>query len=72
MIGSSLALGTKRKCYLITSLFLLRKPVMLSNSKCDVVEIPTSIHGNMLLSEKVITDDKYTEQEIASMVHGRF
>lgn len=39
---------------------------MLANSK------PTSIHGNMLLSETVITDDKYTEQEIASMVQGRF
>lgn len=24
------------------------------------------------LSEKVITDDKYTEQEIASTVQGRF
>lgn len=45
---------------------------MLSNSKRDVIEIPTSIHGNMLLSEKVITDDKYTKQEIASMVQGRF
>lgn len=45
---------------------------MLSNSKRDVVETPTSIHGNTLLSEKAITDDKYTEQEIASMVHGRF
>ena len=45
---------------------------MLSNSKRDVIEIPTSIHGNMLPSEKVITDDKYTEQEIGSMVQGRF
>lgn len=44
---------------------------MLPNSKCNVVEIPTSIYGNMLLSEKVITDDKYIEQEIASMAHGR-
>lgn len=26
----------------------------------------------MLLSEKVITGDKYTEQEIASTVQGRF
>lgn len=46
--------------------------MVLSNSKRDVIEIPTSIHGNMLLSEKVITADKYMEQEIASMVQGRF
>lgn len=34
--------------------------------------MPASIHGNVFLSEKVITGDKYMEQEIASMVQDRF
>lgn len=29
-------------------------------------------NGNLLLSEKVITDGEYTEQEMASVVQGRF
>lgn len=45
---------------------------MLSKRKRDVIKIPASIHGNVLLSENVITDDTYREQEIVSMVQGRF
>lgn len=46
--------------------------MILSNRKCDVIEIPTSIHRNMLVSENVTTDDKYTEQKTVSMVQGKF